>query len=249
MKKFIKIGVFVFFAVCLAMQVSAVLGRINVASYISCDGRFVEASGNTTEVIASPEDTMNIYAKTAIADPNDTILASGEKTLHYTSKVYASCSTNAANPILGKYYAATLGAVRYVDDVKLETVAYSRKIELVQLVNIDAVKEFQTSIINQALTLGNAGYRRIPLDELAQGTATNSNSGTKSSDNKIPVLTEIYASHFYKVNVGDKMPQLYLSNDGTNCFVLDENINGTVTKTVYFLKNNRFEYNETIVLK
>lgn len=244
MKRFFKLGVFAVLAICLTIHVSAVLGKISVVSYISNDGCFVEASGNATETIASPEDTMNIYARTAILDPNDTIIAENEKTSHYTTRVYASCSTTVQNPILGKYYSATLGAVRYVDDVKLQALARSRKIELLQLVNIDVMKEFQASIINRTLNLENTGYKKIPFDALAQETG----AGTKSSDNGTSILTEIFAIHFCKAEVGDKMPQLYLSNDGASCFVIDENKEGVVTKTLYSIENNGFTPGETILL-
>lgn len=78
------------------------------------------------------------------------------------------------------------------------------------------------------------GYVHIPLTALGHDAPQTRSAVPRD------VLLEIYGSHFIKAGVGDKVPQIYVKEDGSGCCVIDENQDAGVTKTFYEVDGGTF---------
>lgn len=227
-KKLLSSAIVIAMVSCFAIPSFAMYGSVIANSAMDDDGTLsthvIYGAGSAEEVIADRDDVMNIYAKTAITDPDDYILAQDEDTDHYVRQVYNSCSAtlNRDELQLGIYSVSTFAATRYTDNTTnndLDTTGYAI------LIQVRSNEEDMDNVDD--------GYIHLSLADLSNDATA------KSSFSTIPknTILDVYGQHFSQAGVGDKLPQMYVKTDGSSLYVVDENrINGT-TVTYYNIEN------------
>lgn len=216
---------------CFTITAFAMYGRVISNSSISSTNHgsyyTINGKGSAQEVIADKDDVMNIYAKTVIVDPSEYILSKAETTNHYTRQAYSNCSATVDDSDLqtGTYYVSTLAATRYTDNTTRNNVSKIGKELLVATRGMQGT-ESSSETENE--------YFHVTLERLC-GSENYSRSAIP-----MDILLEIYGKHFAEADVGDKIPQLYLKNDSSMCYVIDENDTDGVVKSYYAIENGGY---------
>lgn len=226
MKKLVSSMLVVALFGCLTIPAFAMYGSVIADSTMTVGGitkTTIKGTGSAEEVVADKDDVMNIYAKTVIIDPDNYVLAEDQVTNHYVRQAYNSCSTSLDKKDLklGVYSVSTLAATRYTDNTT------NNDIDIVGEEILIAVRSADPELSEPD------GYINVPIADLSNGDGVAKNSvGVPRS-----TLLDIYSQHFIRVGVGDKIPQLYVKTDGSECYIVDENCTDGVTTTYYKIDN------------
>lgn len=229
MKKLLSSVTVVAMLGCFVIPAFAIYGGVIANSNMDDDGtlstRVIYGNGSAEEVIADKDDVMNIYAKTAITDPDDYILAQDEDTDHYIRQVYNSCSASLSRSELqlGIYSVSTFAATRYIDDTTnndIDTTGYAL------VIDTRAAEEEQNS--------SEDGYIHLSLADLSNDSVAKNAIGDASRN----TILDIYGQHFSQAGVGDKLPQIYVKLDGSSLYVIDESRTNGITTTYYNIEND-----------
>lgn len=177
--------------------------------------------GSAVEQIASPSNTVNLYADTVVASDDGEVLAEDEVLDHNVLAVYTSCSTGSFSPTpdIG-YFTSTLARARYSDDSVSQAIASTTPKIFVK--SAKSFKEVRTDD-------GKATF--IPRDNFLFSQETSKSANLPVYWNTV---SYIYGEHFMAAEVGDFLPDgIYMTNDGSSCYVIDKYADGTQVKITY----------------
>jgi hypothetical protein len=177
--------------------------------------------GSAVEQVASPSNTVNLYADTVVASTDGEVLAEDEVLDHYVLAVYTSCSTGSFSPTADTgYYTSTLARARYSDDSVSQKIASTTP--KVFVISVKSFEEVDTED-------GKATF--IPRENFLFSQET---SKSANLPEYWETVSYIYGEHFMAAGVGDFLPDgIYVTNDGSSCYVIDKHADGTQVKTTY----------------
>lgn len=180
-------------------------------------------NGKAIEQVASTGNTTNIYAKTTVMRSDNVILAWDEYTDHNVSTVEVSCTTPSMAVTYDKYYTTTLARARYIDNSVSQNTAQTTPRQFL----------FEVRSLNVPVNTIDEEYDFIPSSSFINtGDSVNTLSEFDTSDPSAVEL--IFGDHFMELQVGDTMPSgVYVSKDGSKCYIIDKKANGSEIKTTY----------------